>query len=411
MSQSKAVTKAVVTSTFATGIFLAAPHLADAALGDQTLKKGMTHPDVKELQEALRVGGHFTYKESTVNFGTMTEEAVRSFQQKHGLVVDGIAGPRTIERLKGQAAVSEVPKVTQPTVTQPTQTVTPTTVLKMGISSEAVSTLQQKLKEQGYFNHEITGYYGRVTANAVRSFQQKNGLLVDGIAGAQTLSMLMNGTTLKKPTVATTQSTPTNQQQVVTGMKVGERGEQVTKLQEQLKQLGYFKAEPTGYYGTVTEEAVRAFQTKQQILVSGVADQFTVNLIEQLVVEASKTPQIDFNVMNVVADASELLGTPYLWGGGTPDGFDCSGFLQYVYAKNGKKLPRTVAAMWESGTEVAEPRVGDLVFFETYAEGASHAGIYIGNNQFIHSGTSTGVVIASLDVLYWSDRYLGAKRF
>lgn len=399
MGQTKVMTKTVVTSAFATTAFLAVPHLADAALGDQILKKGMSHPDVKELQEVLKIGGHYTYKESTGNFGTMTDEAVRSFQQKHGLVVDGIVGAKTFEQLQkeGQAFVKEESKVTQ--------TLNTNTVLKVGTSNEVVTALQQQLKEQGFFNHQVTGYYGRVTANAVRSYQQKHGLLVDGIAGSQTLSKLMNGSAGEKPIVTIT-SQPT-----VVGLKVGERGEKVTELQQQLKQLGYFKAEPTGYYGEVTEEAVRAFQTEQQILVNGVADEFTLNLIEQLAMAADRTNPIEFNVMNIVADASDLLGAPYLWSGGTPDGFDCSGFLQYVFAKSGKQLPRTVESMWLAGIEIAEPRVGDLVFFETYTEGASHAGIYIGNDQFIHSGTSTGVTVSSLKTLYWSDRYLGAKRF
>lgn len=89
--------------------------------------------------------------------------------------------------------------------------------------------------------------------------------------------------------------------------------------------------------------------------------------------------------MNLIGDAAELLGTRYQWGGTTPEkGFDCSGFLVYVFEKQSIYLPRTVALIWNAGKQVDKPSVGDLVFFETYRPGASHAGIYIGKiNSFI----------------------------
>ena len=113
---------------------------------------------------------------------------------------------------------------------------------------------------------------------------------------------------------------------------------------------------------------------------------------------------------NVVAEAANYIGVPYLWGGQTPAGFDCSGLVQYVLRQQGISVPRTVAQQWNAGTTVSQPAVGDLVFFETISPGPSHNGIYIGNNQFVHSGSSTGVTIASMNNSYWSQRYIGAKR-
>jgi cell wall-associated NlpC family hydrolase len=96
----------------------------------------------------------------------------------------------------------------------------------------------------------------------------------------------------------------------------------------------------------------------------------------------------------------------------SPKGFDCSGYINYVFNKSaGKKLPRTVGDIYKQGVKVSSPQAGDLVFFETYKPGASHAGIYLGNNQFIHSSSSKGVSITSMNNSYWSERYLGAKRY
>jgi cell wall-associated NlpC family hydrolase len=66
--------------------------------------------------------------------------------------------------------------------------------------------------------------------------------------------------------------------------------------------------------------------------------------------------------------------------------------------------------MWSATTRVSNPQPGDLVFFNTSGSGVSHAGIYLGNNQFIHSGSSTGVAVASMNSSYWGPRYLGAGR-
>lgn len=109
-----------------------------------------------------------------------------------------------------------------------------------------------------------------------------------------------------------------------------------------------------------------------------------------------------------------VLGTRYRWGGVTPRGFDCSGFIYYVMTSVGVGLPRTTFAMFSTGRPVARTdlQVGDIVFFQTVSPGPSHAGIYVGNNLFMHSSSGIGrVSITSLDYRYYKARYLGARRF
>ncbi|HEY1654706.1 MAG TPA: C40 family peptidase [Candidatus Tumulicola sp.] len=109
--------------------------------------------------------------------------------------------------------------------------------------------------------------------------------------------------------------------------------------------------------------------------------------------------------------ALHFLGTPYVFGGTSTSGFDCSGFVQHVYGMAGISLPRTADAQYDAGKPaVGGPHVGDLVFFETYTEGVSHVGVYLGKGEFVHASSSHGVMVSKLSDSYWRARYVGAKR-
>jgi cell wall-associated NlpC family hydrolase len=110
--------------------------------------------------------------------------------------------------------------------------------------------------------------------------------------------------------------------------------------------------------------------------------------------------------------ALRFLGVPYVFGGTSSNGFDCSGYVQHVFALLGINLPRTADAQYDEGHRiVGGMKPGDLVFFQTYAAGASHVGIYIGNGKFVHASSSHGVMVSSLSDSYWHARFIGAKRF
>lgn len=116
----------------------------------------------------------------------------------------------------------------------------------------------------------------------------------------------------------------------------------------------------------------------------------------------------------IVDRALSFQGAAYVFGGTSSNGFDCSGFTKYVYAGSGISLPRTSFAQFASGSAVSKNdlRPGDLVFFSTYAKGASHVGIYIGGGRFVHaSNPSSGVKTSSLGDSFYSSRYLGARRY
>ncbi len=116
----------------------------------------------------------------------------------------------------------------------------------------------------------------------------------------------------------------------------------------------------------------------------------------------------------LVEIARQYVGSPYAWGGTSPDtGFDCSGFMLFVAKQVGVSLPRTSQEQFEAGIPVERGNLiaGDLVFFSTYAEGASHAGVYDGNGNFIHAGSEgRGVLVTPLSNVYWSQRFIGARR-
>jgi cell wall-associated NlpC family hydrolase len=116
-------------------------------------------------------------------------------------------------------------------------------------------------------------------------------------------------------------------------------------------------------------------------------------------------------VEDLLRTATELLGTPYRNGGSTTEGFDCSGFVQYVFARQGVRLPRTVRLQAETGSRVREPEAGDLVFFKTDGGKPSHVGIALGPDRFIHAPSSRGVVrVEPFAAPYWADRFVQARR-
>jgi cell wall-associated NlpC family hydrolase len=113
----------------------------------------------------------------------------------------------------------------------------------------------------------------------------------------------------------------------------------------------------------------------------------------------------------IISTALHLVGTRYRNGGADPEGFDCSGFVQYVFAQQGVLVPRTVEEQARSGMRVDELRPGDLVFFHTSGHGATHVGIALDNTRFVHAPSSRGEVrVEPLARPYWAERFIEGRR-
>lgn len=199
-------------------------------------------------------------------------------------------------------------------------------------------------------------------------------------------------------------------------LKYDMRGDSVSQLQKDLKSLGFMDIAPTGYFGNITKTAVIKFQAKTGLEQDGIAGKLTLGKIESLLNrETTAYRSSGRSAQSIIDYAKKFLGIKYRWGGTTTKGFDCSGYVKYVYKKFGVALSRTSRSQAKNGTYVkkANLKVGDLVFFDTNggSNRINHVGVYTGSGKFIHSSSShSGVVISSLNSGFYSKSYMTARR-
>lgn len=198
---------------------------------------------------------------------------------------------------------------------------------------------------------------------------------------------------------------------VFANFQSGDEGPEVVELQERLIQLGYNISVADGVFGAETASAVKKYQQDIGAEVDGVVGQETYYSLLKRDMPPSRAGRTTV-ARSIISNAFQYIGVPYVFGGTSPYGFDCSGFTKYVFASAGISLPRAADGQFYAGSRVSmnNLRAGDLVFFETYEPGPSHVGIYIGDGEFIHAGSSTGVTVSGLYDRYWGERYLGACR-
>jgi LysM repeat protein len=214
----------------------------------------------------------------------------------------------------------------------------------------------------------------------VNEIKKANNLTSDVIALGQILKVPSN--TVPKPELNTT----------------------VDPTIKQLHELGYLAIQTSaGVINAAQTEAIKSFQEDYGLPATDMINPATKTEIEHAIVKKT-----------LVEDTSNYLGVPYLWSGTTPKGFDCSGFVYYMFKAHDVNITRTTSgSLYQMGKAVSKDKLqpGDLVFFDVNHTGKiSHVGFYTGNNNYISATSSKGIAVNSLDSTYWSKYYVGAKR-
>ena len=240
---------------------------------DYYLQSGSSGAKVRTLQNRLIELGWLQGK-ATGDYDAATETAVKAFQKKAGIWNDGVAGPDTLRILYSSSAPKTSNAASSTGAT-----------LEMGSEGSAVRALQDRLKKLGYLKGTTDGSFGEATRNAVIAFQQNNGLTADGKAGNATLNLLYSDNARPAGSSSSSTSSPSgtgNSDIGSTGyvtLEAGSTGSSVKKLQQRLKELGYYSGSVDGSFGEGTEVAVETFQRKHNLRVDGKAGPATQRVL------------------------------------------------------------------------------------------------------------------------------------
>lgn len=263
-----------------------APTATPASITQQNVVKieqGVTGDAVLRLQKRLTELGYYTSRED----GSCRADdvaAIRAFQRKNGLTVDGIAGYQTQVLLYSPTALSLDGSMAGALVDT-------STVLRRGSQGQAVRDLQERLIHLGYLTGQADGIFGTDTAEAVYAFQKRNGLPRDGKAGPQTLTALYNASAAR-PT-ATPTPAPTTPPATISSSSIlrqGDKSNAVKQMQQKLIDLGYLSGKADGNFGPLTYQALRAFQRANALDVDGIAGKDTLNTLNSIQVQVPTGP-------------------------------------------------------------------------------------------------------------------------
>lgn len=466
----------------------------------ENLRLGESHPAIIPLQERLMELGFMDPDEPTEYFGSQTERAVKIFQRQNGLAQDGIIGGSTYEaimspdakhyaaqkgdegddiiriqtrlyelgylatedlltgnfgdsteaailKLQEVNALQQDGKVGQETLNLLYSDEIKANFLALGEKSDVVLACQQRLKILGYLISEPDGAYGEGTVEAVKQFQARNDQVVDGYLGPGT-RMALNSADAKPM-----------------GLRLGDEGSSVSQIQDLLSKYGYLaSANVTGYYGEVTEKAVKSFQTQNGLSSDGTVGALTMAKLTGSDVKkapkqsattgggsssgrtggssggssgggaaaggssggsgssgggassggssapAAGTVNMPGGVGTLLAVAQSKLGCPYVWGAKGPNAFDCSGFVYWCLNQAGVSQSYITSAGWRNVgrytriNNFSDIQAGDIVVV------SGHVGIAAGGGTVIDASSSNGRVIHHGLGSWWANNFICAWR-
>lgn len=412
------------------------------------LRNGVEHPNIAKLQERLMELGFMDNDEPTEYFGNVTEAAVKVFQRQNNLAMDGIVGISTWDAImspdakyyavaKGaqgddigriqtrlyelgylatadlvtgnfgdttEAAVLKLQevnnlekdgKVGRQTVNLLYSEEIKPNYLAYGEKSEVVLAAQERLKQLGYLTTTPDGAYGNDTTVAVRQFQSRNDLVVDGYLGPTTRMLLNDGNAQPN------------------GLTLGEQGATVERVQQLLNKYGYLSSENiTGYYGELTEKAVKSFQSANGLGADGSVGVLTMNKLTGTDAKkassggGSGSKSNGSGVNSLLSVARSKLGRPYVWGAKGPNSFDCSGFVYWCLNQVGVKQSYLTSAGWRNVgrytkiTRFSNLKAGDIIVVR------GHMGIVSGNGRVIDASSSNGRIVERGLTSWWSRNFI-----
>jgi len=334
--------------------------------------------DVEELQIRLRELGYID--QVTAYFGTDTQAAVKKFQSRNGLTTDGSVGPATREMLYSEEAKANA--------------------WSYGENDEKIKTYQKKLKELGYLTTTPDGNYGSDTVAAVKRFQTNSGLIADGYLGPRTLELLLSSEAQGN------------------ALQLGMSGDDVEKVQTRLKKLGYLKSGATGYFGSDTDAAVKAFQKNNKLTADGKVGRATMNLLMSSSARGTSTGSSQTTGADkLIKVARTKLGCKYVRGGKGPNTFDCSGFVWWCMKEVGFKQGYMTSYAWRSTNKFKRIkdfdaiRKGDIIVYKMSST-KGHVGIASSSSVMIDASSGNMKVVerSFRKDPYWKKRFYCAYR-
>ncbi len=427
----------------------------------ENLKEGMEHPFVAELQERLMELGFMENDEPTQFYGPVTAGAIKTYQRQNNLTQDGVAGQETLaalfsegakyyavslgisgedvkriqnrlyelgyltkkEEVNGdfneetQKAVIKLQELNQLSIDGKvgrqtinllySEEVKPD-YLAYGEKNDVVLEAQKRLKSLGYLTTVPDGNYGNDTVMAVKQFQSRNDLVVDGFLGPSTRIALEQG-----------EATPN-------GIVLGEQGESVKRIQELLNKYGYLSSSnATGYFGEITEQAVKRFQTDNGLKSDGSVGVQTLSLLtgdKGVKAGTGSRPSagesgnsgggktVNGNIKALIDVAASKVGSKYVWGSKGPSSFDCSGFVYWSLNQVGVRQSYLTSSGWKSMgkykriSNYDDIKPGDIVVEK------GHMGIAAEGGKVIDASSGNGKVVYRQRSDWWRNNFIVAWR-